>query len=73
MIIKVRPVGVIRKYVTEHELEIADGLTPEQLIRNLDIPRELKMIAIVNGKSIPLKGKLRGGEEVILATMLSGG
>jgi sulfur carrier protein ThiS len=73
MKIKVRPVGVIRKYFTEHELETADGLTPEQLIYNLKIPGKLKMVSIVNGKSIPLKEKLKDGDEVILVTMLSGG
>ena len=73
MKIKVRPVGVIRKYFTEHELETADGLTPEQLIRDLKIPGKLKMVSIVNGKSLPIKEKLKDGDEVILVTLLSGG
>jgi sulfur carrier protein ThiS len=73
MKIKVRPVGVIRKYFTEHELETADGLTPEQLIRDLKIPGKLKMVSIVNGKSIPLNEKMKDGDEVILVTLLSGG
>jgi len=73
MKIKVRPVGVIRKYFTEHELETADGLTPELLIHDLKIPGKLKMVSIVNGKSIPLKEKLKDGDEVILVTLLSGG
>jgi sulfur carrier protein ThiS len=54
-------------------LETADGLTPEQLIRDLKIPGKLKMVSIVNGKSIPLKEKLKDGDEVILVTLLSGG
>jgi sulfur carrier protein ThiS len=73
MKIKVRPVGIIRKYFTEHELETADGLTPEQLINALKIPGKLKMVSIVNGKSLPLKEKLKDGDEVILVTLLSGG
>ena len=73
MKIKVRPVGVIKKYITEHELDTADGLTPEQLIRDLKIPGKLKMVSIVNGKSLPLKEKLKDGDEVILVTLLSGG
>jgi sulfur carrier protein ThiS len=73
MKIKVRPVGVIRKYFTEHELETADGLTPEQLIRDLKIPGKLKMVSIVNGKSLPLTEKLKDGDEVILVTLLTGG
>jgi sulfur carrier protein ThiS len=73
MKIRVRPVGIIRKYFTEHELETANGLTPEQLIRDLKIPEKLKMVSIVNGKSIPLKEKLKDGDKVILVTLLSGG
>lgn len=73
MKIKVRPVGVIKKYFTEHELETADGLTSEQLISDLKIPGKLKMVSIVNGKSLPIKEKLKDGDEVILVTLLSGG
>jgi sulfur carrier protein ThiS len=73
MKIKVRSVGIIRKYFSDYELETAEGLTPEQLIHDLDIPRKLKMVSIVNGKSIPLKEKLKDGDEVILVTLLSGG
>ena len=73
MKIKVRPVGIIRKYFTEHELETADGLTPEKLIHDLKIPEKLKMVSLVNGKSIPLKEKLKDGDKVILVTLLTGG
>jgi molybdopterin converting factor small subunit len=31
------------------------------------------MVSIVNGKSLPLKEKLKDGDEVILVTLLSGG
>ena len=73
MKIKVRPVGIIKKYFTEHELVTADGLTSEQLISDLKIPQKLKMVSIVNGKGIPLKEKLKDGDEVILVSRLSGG
>ena len=73
MKIKVRPVGIIKKYFIEYELVTADGLTPEQLISDLKIPQKLKMVSFVNGKSIPLKEKLKDGDEVILVSRLSGG
>jgi sulfur carrier protein ThiS len=73
MRIKVRPVGVIRKFAEEHELETDEGLTPEGLIRALDIPRKLKMVSFVNGKRVALKHALKDGDEVILSTLLSGG
>jgi sulfur carrier protein ThiS len=73
MKIRVKPVGVIRQFVTAQELETAEGLTSERLIHDLKIPKKLKMISFVNGRSIPLGQKLNDGDEVVLATMLGGG
>jgi molybdopterin converting factor small subunit len=73
MRIKVRPVGVIRKFVEEHEREAEEGLTSERLIRGLNIPRKLKMVSFVNGKREALNHALKDGDEVVLATLLSGG
>lgn len=73
MKIRVKPVGSIRQFVTAQEVEAAEGLTPERLIHDLKIPKKLKMISFVNGRNIPLKEKLKDGDEVILATLLGGG
>ena len=58
MKIKVRPVGIIRKYFTEHELETADGLTPEQLIRDLKIPGKAQDGFHCKRKKYPAQGKI---------------
>lgn len=68
-----KPVGVIRQFVTAQELEAVEGLTSERLIHDLKIPKKLKMVSFVNGKSISLGEKLKDGDEVILATLLGGG
>jgi sulfur carrier protein ThiS len=73
MRIKVRPIGIIREFVTDREIDAAEGITPEQLIHDLKIPEKLKMVSFVNGKSIPLNKKLEDGDEVSLVTMLGGG
>jgi len=73
MRIKVRPIGIIREFVTDREIDAAESITPEQLIRDLKIPEKLKMVSFVNGKSIPLNKKLKDGDEVTLVTMLGGG
>ncbi|TAL39303.1 MAG: hypothetical protein EPN93_01840 [Spirochaetes bacterium] len=73
MRIRVKPVGVIRQFVTAQELEAVEGLTSERLIHDLKIPKKLKMVSFVNGKSISLGEKLKDGDEVILATLLGGG
>lgn len=73
MKIRVRPVGVIRMYSVEQELDASEGLTPEQLIRDLEIPGKLKMVSFVNGVRVPLTTQLKDGDEIILTTLLSGG
>ncbi len=73
MKIRVKPVGVIRQFVTVRELEADEGLTPERLIQVLKIPKKLKMICFVDGKSVAMKKRLKDGEEITIATMLGGG
>jgi len=73
MQIKVRPIGIIRRYIVGQDIEIEEGLTPEQLIDLLKIPQKLKMVAYVNGKRRGLKEELVDGDEVKLATLLGGG
>jgi sulfur carrier protein ThiS len=71
--IRVRPVGIIRKYVAEQDMDLPEGLTPRQLIHDLAIPRKLKMVSFVNGVRTSLDATLKNGDEVILVTLLSGG
>lgn len=73
MKIKVRPIGVIRRYVEGRDMELEEGFTSEGLIRHLDIPERLKMVAYVNGKRRDLDQSLEDGDEVKLATLLGGG
>jgi sulfur carrier protein ThiS len=73
MQIKVRPIGIIRRYIEGQDIELEDGLTPEHLIDLLKIPQKLKMVAYVNGKRRGLREELNDGDEVKLATLLGGG
>jgi len=73
MRIKVKPTGIIKRYVREHELELETGCTSLRLLEILHIPEELKMVSLVNGKSRPLHEELLAGDEVRLLTLLTGG
>jgi len=73
MSIKVRPIGLIKRFAQEQEIDLREGLTPRQLIRDLGIPEELRMMAFVNGKSRGLDEELRNGDDIKLVTLLTGG
>jgi len=73
MKIKLSPIGTIRRFVQEGEIEVEKGLTPRQLIECLNIPKELKMLSFVNGTRMDLDGELHEGDDVKLVTLAMGG
>ena len=52
MKIKIRPIGLIKRFAEECEIEAEAGLTPRKLIADLGIPAELKMVSFVDGTRI---------------------
>lgn len=73
MRITVKPAGIIKRFAVEQDMDVAPGLTSRSLIRDLQIPAELKMISLVNGKRRGLDDALEEGDEVRLVTLLTGG
>lgn len=73
MRVAIKPVGLIKKYVSAGIRDVADGITSRGLIDLLAIPRELKMVSYVNGKKRALDEPLSDGDEVKLVTLLTGG
>ena len=73
MRITVKPAGIIKRFITEQEMDVPVGLTSRALIRDLRIPAELKMISLVNGTRRGLDDALEEGDEVRLVTLLTGG
>ena len=73
MRIRVKPAGIIRRYVEEKNMEVSAGLTIRGLIGLLAIPAELKLMVFVNGQRKDDDEILEDGNEVRLITLLSGG
>jgi sulfur carrier protein ThiS len=73
MRIRVKPAGIIRRYVEQKDMEVPAGLTIRGLISLLAIPAELKLMVFVNGKRKEPDEILEDGNEVRLITLLSGG
>lgn len=71
--VKLKPIGLIKRFVEEGEMDLSEKLTPRSLIALLQMPSELKMMAFVNGKRRDLDDPLEDGDEVKLVTVLSGG
>ena len=73
MRIRIKPAGIIRRYVDEKDMEVPTGLTIRGLIALLAVPAELKLMIFVNGKRKEVDEILKDGNEVRLITLLSGG
>ncbi|MBI5589415.1 MAG: MoaD/ThiS family protein [Deltaproteobacteria bacterium] len=73
MRIRVKPAGIIRRYVEEMDMEVPAGFTIRGLIALLAIPAELKLMVFVNGQRKDADEILEDGNEVRLITLLSGG
>jgi sulfur carrier protein ThiS len=73
MKIKIRPIGLVKRFAQESEIETDAGLRPRKLISDLGIPAELKMVSFVNGIRTDLDHELHDGDEVKLVTLLTGG
>ena len=73
MKIKIRPIGLVKRFAEEREIEVDAGLTPRKLMADLGIPAELKMVSFVNGTRVDPDDELHDGDEVKLVTLLTGG
>jgi sulfur carrier protein ThiS len=73
MRIRVKPAGIIRRYVEEKEMEVPADLTTRGLISLLSIPAELKLMIFINGRRKDTDEVLEEGNEVRLITLLAGG
>jgi sulfur carrier protein ThiS len=71
--IRLKPAGIIRRYVAEKDMEVAVGLTIRGLITRLSIPPELKLMVFIDGQRKNADDILENGNEVRLITLLSGG
>ncbi|MBT9132437.1 MAG: hypothetical protein DDT32_01146 [Syntrophomonadaceae bacterium] len=73
MLVKLKPKGVLRRYVAEQNIEITPGLTMRTLINNLNIPTNFRVTSFVNNKRSNPDLTLNDGDEIKLLTMIGGG
>ncbi|MBU0544982.1 MAG: hypothetical protein KKH97_06570 [Proteobacteria bacterium] len=67
------PVGIIKKYMKERDLDIEADLTAGTLIERLNLPDKLKIICFLNGKRIDPGHRFTEGDVVKIVSTFAGG
>ena len=73
MKIKLRPLGIIRTYVKDEEIDIEPNTTCGEVIESLAIPIPLTVVAFINGGSVGLDTCIKEPCELTLVTLVRGG
>jgi len=73
MKISLVPVGIMKKYMEELELEIDETFTVGFLTEKYTLPVNLKAVCFVNGKRIDPGSKLKDGDIVKIVSTFAGG
>ncbi len=67
------PVGIMKKYMKERDININSGLTAGLLIEKLNLPDKLKIVCFLNGKRIDASGRFTEGDVVRIVSTFAGG
>jgi len=67
------PVGIVKKYMKELELDISADFTSGRLIERLNLPEKLKTVCFVNGKRTDCDGRFTEGAVVKIVSTFAGG
>lgn len=67
------PVGIIKKYMKERDVEIEADLTAGILVERLNLPDKLKTICFLNGKRIDPDYRFTEGDVVKIVSTFAGG
>lgn len=71
--VTVKAFSFLEKYLTETTLNLPDGVSCEDVLKNLNIPREDVFVCIVNGSNVPFDTKLKDNDSLSLLPHLEGG
>jgi sulfur carrier protein ThiS len=71
--VKVVPVGMLKKYITQGRVTANSGQTVRQLLDGLGIPPDLVAVVMVNGRQESKSYLLQEGDQVKLVPLVGGG
>ncbi|RPJ14240.1 MAG: hypothetical protein EHM30_10560 [Desulfobacteraceae bacterium] len=67
------PVGIMKKYLKERDIDIKADLTALALIERLNLPDKLKIVCFVDGKRIDPERVFTEGDVVKIVSTFAGG
>ncbi len=67
------PVGIMKKYMKERDIDIEADLNAGALIERLNLPDKLKIVCFINGKRIDTSGRFTEGDVVKIISTFAGG
>lgn len=73
MRIFLEPIGLVRNRFSPRLVEMEDGSTVGTLIKSLDLPLQLNVIAIVEGKRVSMDEPVRDGSSIQIVSLTLGG
>ncbi len=73
MKIKIKAIGIVRKYLSDTFLELSGNHLAIDIPELLNIPKEIRPIVLVNNKRVESNQKLLDGDEVKIVSLLMGG
>ncbi|MFO7667257.1 MAG: hypothetical protein R6V76_11590 [Desulfobacterales bacterium] len=73
MKISMVPVGIVKKYMRELELDVSADITSGKLIERLNLPDKIKTVCFINGKRIDPDGRFTEGDVVKIVSTFTGG
>ncbi len=73
MQIFLEPIGFIRNSLSPRLVEMKEGSTVGTLIKSLNLPFKLNVIAIVEGKRVSMDEPVRDGSSIKIVSLTLGG
>lgn len=73
MHIFLEPIGFVRNRFSPRLVEMEEGSTVGTLIKSLDLPLKLNVIAIVEGKRVSMDEPVRDGSSIKIVSLTLGG
>ncbi|EYE88344.1 hypothetical protein Q428_08530 [Fervidicella metallireducens AeB] len=71
--ITVKAFSFLEKFITETTLTLPEGVSCEDVLRRLNIPKKDVFVCIVNGSNVPFNTKLKDNDSLSLLPHLEGG
>jgi len=71
--ITIIPVGSVKTFMNETIVNVPAGISYEDILKSLKLPKSLRTIALVNNKRPNAKQVIHDGDELKIVSLIMGG